>query len=933
MSFGQPLWLLLLLALPLGIALLRPRTPQRWGQAALRALIWAALVLALADAQAVQRLERVALVFLVDASDSVTPAGRQAQLDFIAQALAGRAEDDLWAVLAYGGQTQLVQALGSGTQPPLSLESSATRPDQTDIAQAIQAALALLPQGGARRLLLMGDGQATRGEARAAAERARAQGVEISVLPLAQDARPDVRLLALSAPPQVGEGQRFDVEALISADSPTAATLQLFADGTLVAEEEVMLRQGENRFSVPQEAQGSGFQALQARIVPQSGDRTARNNALAAVTRISSPERVWVVRQDESQARAIAAALEAVGLQVEQRRPDELPSSSAGLADVASLALVNLPASAFSARQLLALRAYVGELGGGLALIGGDQAFALGGYERTPLEELAPVEMRLRDRQRLPRLAIAYVLDRSGSMSALDADGRFTNLQLAQQAVLLSVELLQPDDRVAVIGFDQQAEFVAPFQPADDIPLLQERVASMQPGGGTSLLAGLNLAAPALLAETEAQARHLILLTDGISNDQQVVERVEDLRRDGISVSVIGLGVGQPGLLAQMAQAGQGQYHAVADSRQLPRVFVQETAFASRAYGVERDFIPTRGAHPILAGLGQLPLLRGYVASTPKEAASVLLSSGEPYNDPVLAVWPYGLGRVAAFTSDAGARWASAWATWEQSAAWWGQLIGWTITRRADDLQAQVALQADGSARMIVDALDAEGGFRDDLALSANLVAPDGRASRLSLEQTASGRYEAAFSPGEEGAYFLALSDAQGQSRSLAGWTLGYSAEYGPPRPQNAGLLADIARQTGGRDLSAEPQASFARNLPPQVARAPLAPVLLLLALLLWPLDIALRRLSLRRQDWRALAKRLRPARPAAPPALGHLRAARDRARQARPSEPPSAPPPPAAPAPPAPAPSPAAPQATSQAIGAIVNKRRQRSEPPPEEN
>ncbi|MCS6835259.1 MAG: VWA domain-containing protein [Anaerolineae bacterium] len=927
MSFSQPAWLILLLALPLGVILLRPRTARHWGQAGLRALIWSALVLALAGAQVVQRLDRLAVVFLVDVSDSVPPAGRQAQLDFIAQALAGRAADDLWAVLAYGGQTQLVRALGEGGQPPASLDASAARPDQTDIAQAIQAGLALLPLGGARRLVLMGDGQATRGETRAAAERARAQGVEISVFPVAQDTRPDVRLLALSAPPQVGEGQRYDVEALISADAPTAAVLQLFANGALAAEESVVLRAGENRFSLGQVAQDSGFQGLEARILPQSADRTTRNNVLSAVTRVSGPERVWVVsQQDDAQAQALAAALKAAGLQAEQRRPDELPASSAALADAASVVLVNLPASAFSARQLLALRAYVGELGGGLVLIGGDRAFALGGYERTPLEELSPVDMRLKDRQRLPRLAVAFVLDRSGSMSALDVDGRFTNLQLAQQAVLLSAELLQPDDRVAVIGFDQQAQFVAPFQPADDMLILQERVASMQPGGGTSLLAGINLAAPALLAEQEVEARHLILLSDGISQDRQLVERVAELNRAGITLSVIGLGVGQPQVLEQMAAAGQGQYHAVADSRQLPRIFVQEMAFASRAYSVERDFIPLRASHPILEGLSALPLLRGYVASTPKESASVLLGSGQPYDDPILAVWPYGLGRVAAFTSDAGARWAAAWAAWDQAAVWWGQLIGWTIMRRADDLQAQVSLQADGRARLIVDALDAEGAFRDDLALSANLSAPDGTSRTLVLEQTASGRYEATFTPDVEGAYFLAVSDAQGESRALTGWTLGYSAEYGPLRPENDALLADVARQTGGLDLSTEPRASFDRNLPAQESRAPLAPVLLLLALLLWPLDVALRRLVLSREDWRALWAKLRPARPSAPLFLTQLQVAKDRARQRTTDDAPSSLRLPSAPSAPI-TPAEQTVKGTRQAIAEMVRKRRQRQD------
>lgn len=883
MSFSSPLFLLLLALIPVGVWRLRPATPRYWALALVRAGLWSALVLALAGAQAVQNSVRVATVFVLDASDSLSAQQRSAQWDYVRQAIASKASDDLWGVVVYGAGTAIEVSLNADDTLAVSPSAQVAAGD-TDIEAALNTALALLPSDSAGRIVLMGDGIPTQGDALRSAQRARATGVQISVVPFASDTAPDVRVSALNVPPQVAEGQSYPLEVSLQADSATRGTLQLYANSALVYEAPVNLRAGENRFSLAQTAEQGGFQALEARFVPANRgalDRTTQNNRLAAFTQVLGAQRVLLLSSDaDTGPPALEAALNAAGFTLERLRPEQIASNPAELANYASVILANVPASAFSQRQMLSLQSYVRDLGGGLLMIGGDASFAVGGYDDTPLAELAPLEMRLRDRQRLPRLTVAYVIDRSGSMSAPDPDGRFTNLQLAQQAILLSVELLQPDDFVGVVGFDSSAEIVVPFQFAEDIDLIQERVASLQPGGGTSILAGLNSAEAPLIAQ-DSENKHLILLTDGGTNDRFLLERVQTLRDKGVTLSVIGIGTDQPGLLVQMAQIGEGNYHSVVDTRQLPRIFAQETAFASRAYIVEGDIAPVLSSrHPILQDLNSLPNLAGYVASMPKDSASVLLTSGAPHDDPLLAAWQVGLGRVVAFTSDAGERWTSAWTTWASAPQLWGQMLAWTITRQSADWQSQVSY-ADGRAKLSVDAINADGAFVDDLRLNAQVVYPDGTSQSLSLNQSASGRYEASFSPTDEGAYFIVIQDPDNGTRALEGWAHRYSAEYDAQAPSTS-LLAELAQVTGGRDLSAEPSAAFLRDLPPRQARAPLFEGLLALAILLLPVDVALRRLVISRAEWRALWARLlsRSSRPQTPSSqMDALRSAKQRAQ------------------------------------------------------
>lgn len=894
MSFSNPALLLLLLpALGLTIWLGWPRRRYRRARDTasllLRGLILLLLVLALAGLQIVQTVERLAIVFLVDHSDSVSAEMRAGQMAALRSAIAERAPDDAWALIVFGANVSLERGFELLNDVP-EIRSRVVG-SQTNLANAIQTAIAIFPPDARRRIVILSDGQQTAGDAEAKARLAAASGIEISYIPFEPVALPDLRLAELNTPQRVSEGQEFDLRISIEAEEASEATLLIFSSGQLIQETPLTLTAGMNRYTLRQQAGAGGFLNYSARIVPAGEDRFPQNNQLAAFTEIVGAPRVLVLAAQPQEAEALINALLSAGMRPELRRPADLPPDTAALADYRAVLLVNTPVTALSAQQLARLDSYVRDLGGGLVVIGGPQAYGPGEYLDTTLEAMLPLRMDIEDQQRLPQLTIAYLIDRSGSMGAPDPNG-IPNIELAKRAIDLSLEYLQPGDRVAVGTFDTGGAWVAEFQPVGDRRALQRLIATLRPGGGTDILAGLNLVARDIVNEPSPR-KHILLMTDGGANPRGLVQLVQRLREEqDVTTSVIAIGTYLPDFLEEMARVGEGNYHIVSDLTQLPRVFALETVLASRTFIQEGIFSASRSAsHPILDGLTALPRFYGYVATTAKQTAQVILSAPEPYNDPLLAVWQLGLGRVAAFTSDATGRWAREWLSWSDFPRFWAQVTGWSITEQSSDA-LELRVERDGELGLIlVEARNEQGDFLNGLELAASILGPDNQGRTLALEQVAPGRYETRFTPSQEGAYFVAVRDSAAAARlsQLSGWVLSYSPEY-IQGGSDERLLANLAAITGGQNLGAEPGAAFAPVDDARQAATPIWQPLLLLALLLLPFDIALRRLVITASDLRRLRAWMRGRRSIAEEAapVSSLRSARDRVRERQRQEQPS---------------------------------------------
>jgi uncharacterized membrane protein len=591
------------------------------------------------------------------------------------------------------------------------------------------------------------------------------------------------------------------------------------------------------------------------------------------------------------EARQLREALQATGLLVEQITPGQLPAALPALSNYASIVLVDVNAKYLNPRKMEALQSYVRDLGGGLVVVGGPESYGMGGYFRTPLEETLPVEMQIKDQERFPAVSIVIVVDRSGSMAM--PEGGLTKIQLADEAAVRVVELLNPFDEIAVIPVDTAPDQVIGPALADDKEAIIGQIRQIGAGGG-----GINVrtgvaAAADVLAASENEVKHLIVLADGSDSNEQegVPELIEALLAGGATVSMVAIGDGKDvPWLQQMAELGNGRFHLTLEAANLPQIFTQETTVIQRTYLVEERFFPALVSRsPIVANITQVPPLFGYVGTSVKDAAQLILET--PQGDPLLAAWQYGLGRAVAWTSDATGRWAADWVAWAGFPTFWEQTISWSITQSRESSVETVVDYDEEEARLTVDARGADGGYLNDLAMAANVVNPAGEVTALALSQVAPGRYQAAFTPEQEGAYLLRLTGAAVEGgpavAQTTGWVLGYSPEHRQLEP-DLQLLDMVAAATGGSDLSADPGQAFAHDRPAERATRPIWPWLTLLAVTLLPVDVALRRLVVTRRDleraWvAATAWRGKPElAPRRTEQVGRLFAAKARAAQER---------------------------------------------------
>ena len=322
-----------------------------------------------------------------------------------------------------------------------------------------------------------------------------------------------------------------------------------------------------------------------------------------------------------------------------------------------------MTASSLPPGQMRALQTYVRDFGGGLVVVGGDNAYGPGGYARTPLEDMLPVRMDLRGKSVSASVALMLVVDVSGSMGG--GPGGASKMDLAKEAAIAAVELLGEYDQVGVLAFDDQNHWMIQPTFASDLAPIEEAIGRMQPGGGTEIYPALKESFHAI-APIEAKVKHIVLLTDGQAPRGDYPGLMQQMRDASVTLSTIGIGTdADTQLLQELAQLGNGRYYDGNDPFDLPRLLVKETQQVQRAAIVEQDFTPIAVASsPATAGIDfrQAPQLRGYVATTPKPQATVLLASSQL--DPVLSEWQYGLGRVLAWTSDASNRWSSRWLEW-----------------------------------------------------------------------------------------------------------------------------------------------------------------------------------------------------------------------------------------------------------------------------
>jgi hypothetical protein len=275
---------------------------------------------------------------------------------------------------------------------------------------------------------------------------------------------------------------------------------------------------------------------------------------------------------------------------------------------------------------------------------------------------------------------------------------------------------------------------------------------------------------------------------------------------------------------------------------------------------IEETFFPQLAtSSPIMTGIEEVPALHGYVGTSPKDTAQVILTSNQ--GDPILATWQYGLGRSVAFTSDATGRWASDWIGWAGFSQFWSQVVD-HVAAQQNPSQMDIQVVHNGEqAQIIVDAHQVSGTSTEDQEyflngydFEGNIVAPDNSTQTIPLHQTAPGRYEGVFSPNQQGVYLVHVNGSkQGSSDQeplgvTSGWVLSYSPEY-HSLEADPDAIYRLVVSSGGRIATQNPADVFKHSLSSPPSKQPVWPTLLFTSLLLLPVDIAIRRLVFTQTD------------------------------------------------------------------------------------
>lgn len=853
LEFVRP-WALILLPVCAGIIILisildrkrykggrvRGRS-RRFGEIALRIAVLALTVLAIAGTSIRRTSNITTTVFLIDMSDSTKDISGD-EISFVQSAISEMPQKNQAGIVVFGEDAKIEQFV-SNKKVFTDVQSRITA-TATNLQQAVQTAMALFPDDSAKRLVLLTDGAENEGSLADLAVSFSGSDIELKVVHYDSSIAEEVYVENVELPEKIAKGDQFQVNVEIIATEPTNATVSLYSGRTLKGQKQVSLQKGSNQLVFSDQGVEDGLKSYRV-MVEADKDTVSVNNAYSAFTMVEAQSRLLVVEGEKGESKAFTPILDACNFGYEVVSPSGVPGNITDLMNYQSVIFVDVYADDLRKGFMDTLETYVKDYAGGFVALGGPNSYALGNYRNTPLETILPVKMDLEGEKKVPKLAMTMVIDHSGSMSSASTmQGGISCMEVAKQAAVNALDSLREIDEVGVVAFDDSYTWAVPLQEATDLDAIAERIGGITVAGGTSIYPAVE-AAVREIEKSDAELKHIVLLTDGQDEYNAYQPLITEMEEKGITLSTVAIGEdADSSTLQWLAENGGGRYYYSDAGSTLPRIFAQEVFLSAKSYLINEEFTPVLvNSHDILQGVFDegVPDMLGYIATTAKSSSTVLLESHR--EDPVLTVWQYGLGHTVAWTSDGTGEWTGNFAGWDNYAALWRNIIEWTVS---DSQLGEDSLSVEQKASSAVIRYETKD-YSADTDISAMITDEDGNQKEVKLEATAPGIYQAEVPLDQMGVYSVNLRNSKGGElvkNINTATAMQYSQEYRYADVSSS--LDSFVNQVSGTYIEHAGQV-FDTKLAGAMSRVQLTGVLLLLAVLLFVLDVVVRRMSL---DW-----------------------------------------------------------------------------------
>jgi Ca-activated chloride channel homolog len=828
MNFDHPFALLLAL-LPIAWVVWEWRGSGRRAGLLLKAGAFTAIALALAAPRLTVYESKVAVAMLADTSASISPQDLEAESAFATKL--ERARGRHWVrVMPFARGTRTAAAEERVKSDWHLRHTAGTAGHGTNLESAIRDGAAALPSGMVPRLLLVSDGNENLGSAARAIWQAQQLGVPVDTVSLAGRPKPGLVLESVSYPGQVFSGERFPIDVTVTTPRAAKATIEMTAEGKPIGNNHVELARGSNRLRVQANVNSAGAIALAGKIAAEGLGETRFEDAIT----LRSPRVLLLSRDPATSEQHLIRALQANQFEVEHVTngiPDKLD-------DYQLIVINNWDMESIPAARKTALEERVKQ-GAGLVWIAGEHNIYVDkkGREEDPLERTLPAKLAP---PRSPEgTAVVLIIDKSSSM-----EGR--KIELARLAAIGVVENLRPIDSVGVLIFDNSFQWAVPIRRADDRASIKRMISGITPDGGTQIAPALTEAYQRIRPQ-QAIYKHIVLLTDGISEEGDSMSLARDAVANHVTISTVGLGQDvNRAFLEKVANSAQGKSYFLNDPAGLEQLLLRDVEEHTGNTAVEKTIQPkVLKQAEILDGVGMesAPALRGYVRFEARPTADRILDADR--NDPLFVRWQYGLGRAAVFTSDAKNRWAMNWVSWPGFDRFWANVFRDLLPHAP---QSETTAEFDRASNELVVEYRLSKSV-DEPAAAPDIFAfgPNGFQAPLKVSKIAAGHYRGQLAIGQNQGLFRVRPAADSRAFPEIGFYRQEDEmlEYG----NNEALLRQIAAATGGH-FNPTPKGVFDAAGRSIRTTMNLWPALLALALLLNLAELILRK-------WRGVAEAL----------------------------------------------------------------------------
>jgi len=848
-SLNKPIFLALWLLIPVIWYLMsRLSAKGMWSKqklvvSGLRSLLIIILGLAIADPQLMKHTNQVNVFFCLDVSESIPREQKMAAEAFMKKTAAEMKSEDQTGLIVFGKTPSLEISLR--TDYDLPIIRSDVNSNHTNIYNALQLAIGKLPQKGTNKIVIFSDGNENLQHSLDMAYLAGSLGIEIYPVPLASwFGTNEAYIKALETPPNVALETPFEIRLVVVSTTENQGQLVLVRNDKILVQESIELQAGINMLSFADTLAEPGLYFYKA-ILNSSEDTFFQNNEGLAFTKGTQKSGILYLTDESGGSKYLTQSLRVQGLDVDQKQIRDIGGTIHEFVNYNAVILDNISARSISFPTMEQIEKYVKDMGGGLIMIGGDKSFGAGHYKKTPIEKTLPVFMDVPTDIQLSELVLIFVVDKSSSMATSYKEK--TKLEMAKVAAFSAIEMLNPIDSVGVVTFDTEFEWIIPVTRAIERQMIADKLSQVMEGGGTDLYPALEDAFR-VLNRIKSKRKHVIVLSDGETEEADFQSLVESMNASGISISTVAVGKGSHvELMKSMAEWGRGRAYFTDDPSSIPKIFTGETKIITQRIITETTVQPLlRIPHEMLQGIENvnLPLVYGQVVTYPKAGAGVLIETSQ---GPLLAAWQYGLGRSIAFTSDLSSRWGKDWVLWEHYGRFTSQMVKWVQRKEAHkSIFATIDRQGE-EGTFTVDITSDHRRFVNHLDLNVNVLLPSGQNRTFSLDQIAPGRYQCSFPAEEIGAYFFSIFDNQNLSGSppqVFGFGIPYTEEFNNTGV-NIQLMEDLASATNGRVLSIDhiPTDLYEATSDSKRSGTLLWPYLVLVSLLLLIIDVAARKL------------------------------------------------------------------------------------------